>query len=72
MPRSNPEEIRKLFTDDFFTETLQIDYDYINDFIFYAYDNGLGALVQEKKNDLELIDFFINQSKNYRKLKEQN
>jgi len=70
MPRSNPEEIRKLFSDDFFTETLEIDYDYINDFIFYAYDNGLGVLVQEKKNDLELIDFFIQQSKNYRKLKE--
>lgn len=72
MPRSNPSEMRKLYGDVFFTETLQIDYDYINDFIFYAYDNGLGALVQENKNDLELIEFFMLQSKNYRKLKEQN
>jgi len=72
LPRSNPSEIRKLYGDVFFTETLQIDYDYINDFIFYAYDNGLGALVQENKNDLELIEFFMLQSKNYRKLKEQN
>lgn len=57
--------LRSLFDDKFFVETLEIKKDYINDFIYYANDNGLGAILVQKQNKLALVEFLIDQSKIY-------
>ena len=62
-------EIRKLFNDDFFRSDLQIKENQINDFLFYADENGLTAQMLEESNKLTLIDFLFEQSKNYRALR---
>jgi hypothetical protein len=62
-------ELRKLFQDDFFTETLQVEKDYINDFIYYVDDNGLRDILGKSDNQLALIEFLIEQSKIYNALK---
>ncbi len=59
--------LRELFDEKFFTETLEIKKDFINDFIYYANDNGLGAILIKPKNQLALIEFLIDKSKIYRK-----
>ena len=66
----NPEiddYIRKIYEDDFFRENLNIKKEYISDFIFYANDNGLSEQMLKGGNELDLIDFLIEQSKKYKK-----
>jgi len=66
----NPEiddYVRKIYQDDFFRENLDIEREYINDFIFYANDNGLSEKMLKGGNELDLIDFLIEQSKKYNK-----
>lgn len=66
----NPEiddYIRKIYQDDFFRENLDIKREYISDFIFYANDNGLSEQMLQGGNELDLIDFLIDQSKKYKK-----
>ena len=59
------EQLRKLFKDDFFTKTLQVEKDYINDFIYYVDDNGLRDILGKRDNQLALIEFLIEQGKIY-------
>jgi hypothetical protein len=59
--------IRKIYEDDFFRENLDIKREYIRDFIFYANDNGLSEQMLKGGNELDLIDFLIEQSKKYKK-----
>jgi len=59
--------IRKMYEDSFFRENLDIERAYINDFIFYANDNGLSEQMLKGGNELDLIDFLIEQSKKYKK-----
>jgi len=63
--------LRELFDENFFTETLEVQKEYIDDFIYYANDNGLESILNKPKNQLALIEFLMDQSKNYnrRKLK---
>jgi len=71
----NPEiddYIRKIYEDDFFRENLNIKKEYINDFIFYANDNGLSEHMLKGGNELDLIDFLIEQSKKYKKQLNKN
>ncbi len=66
--KNNPDiiaQLRELFDVKFFTETLEIKPDYIDAFIYYANDNGLGAILVKKQNKLALIEFLIQQSKVY-------
>lgn len=66
----NPEiddYIRKIYEDDFFRENLNIEKEYIRDFIFYANDNGLSEQMLQGGNELDLIDFLVEQSKKYKK-----
>jgi len=63
------EQLRKLFQDDFFTETLQVEKDYIDDFIYYAGDNGLRDMLGKPDNQLALVEFLLEQSKIYNALK---
>jgi len=71
----NPEiddYIRKIYEDDFFRENLDIEREYISDFIFYANDNGMSEQMLKGGNELDLIDFLIEQSKKYKKQLNRN
>ena len=71
----NPEiddYIRKIYEDDFFRENLDIEREYISDFIFYANDNGMSEQMLKGGNELDLIDFLIAQSKKYKKQLNRN
>lgn len=59
------EEIRQLYDDDFFLSHLQIERDQIHNFILYAEDNGLTKEMLEKGNEFELIEFLIEQGREY-------
>ena len=59
-------ELRKLFQDDFFTETLKVKKEFIDDFIYYADDHGLRGLLEKPNNQLAVIEFLIAQSEIYR------
>ena len=59
--------LRELFDEKFFTETLAIKKSFIDDFIYYANDNGLGVILVKDNNQLTLIEFLIEQSKTYNK-----
>jgi hypothetical protein len=71
----NPEidnYIRKIYEDDFFRENLDIEREYISDFIFYANDNGLSEQMLKGGNELDLIDFLMEQRKKYKKQSNRN
>ncbi|RKS43419.1 hypothetical protein BC962_2975 [Gillisia mitskevichiae] len=61
--------LRELFDEKFFTVTLAIKKDFIDDFIYFANDNGLGVILVKSKNQLSLIEFLLEQSKTYNKRK---
>ena len=63
--------VRKVYNDDFFKRNLDIKEENINEFIFYAQENGLEEHMLQKGNDLDLIEFLIEKSKAY-KLQQQN
>ena len=60
------EYIRQLYKDEFFRKYLNIREENINDFIFYASDSGLDAEMMQEGNELELIEFLIAKSKDYK------
>jgi len=62
-------ELRNLFQDDFFTETLQVEKDYIDDFIYYVDENVLRDILGKPDNQLALIEFLVEQSKIYNAIK---
>ena len=69
--KTSRERLRQLFQEDFFTNTLELEKDYIEDFIFYAEDQGLVNLLQNS-NKLALMEFLIDQSKQYKKQLSKN
>jgi len=64
--KTSRERLRQLFQEDFFTNTLELEKEYVEDFIFYAEDQGLVNLF-ENSNKLALMEFLIDQSKQYKK-----
>lgn len=60
-------ELRKQFNDSFFTTQLNIPLKEINNFIFYAEDNGLTIKLIKSPKKLELIQFLLDTSKAYPK-----
>lgn len=68
--RALDEKIRSLYEDEFFQEYLNIDQENINDFIFFAKDNGLTPQLLQEGNELDLIQFLITQSENYKKVQD--
>jgi hypothetical protein len=64
--KTSSEQLRKLFQDDFFTKTLLVKKDLIDDFIYYADDHGLRDLLEKSNNQLAVIEFLIAQSIIYR------
>ncbi|MDR9456499.1 MAG: carboxypeptidase-like regulatory domain-containing protein [Salegentibacter sp.] len=64
--REKDEYIRQLYNDEFFQENLDIKKENINDFIFYASDNGLTAEMMQEGNELDLIEFLIAKGREYK------
>ncbi|UJH91090.1 carboxypeptidase-like regulatory domain-containing protein [Antarcticibacterium sp. 1MA-6-2] len=60
-------DVRELYGDEFFKENLNIEIENINEFIYYADENGLEEHMLRKGNELELIDFLVEQSKKYKR-----
>lgn len=65
-------KLRALYDDEFFRENLDIRLENINDFIYFADDNGLSKQMLEAGNELELIDFLVEQSKKYKAQRTRN
>ncbi|MGO3260831.1 MAG: hypothetical protein ACTIK4_04240 [Mesonia sp.] len=63
--------VRKVYNDDFFKQNLDIKKENINEFIFYAQENGLEERLLEEDNELDFIEFLIEKSKAY-KLQQQD
>jgi len=63
--KTSSEQLRKLFQEDFFVNTLELKKEYIEDFIFYVEDQGLSNLLVNS-NKLVLIEFLMDQSKHYK------
>jgi hypothetical protein len=59
-------QVRKMYNDDFFRKNMDIDEDNINDFIFYAEENGLKEEMFKRGNELGLIQFLLDKSKAYK------
>lgn len=60
------EDMRRLYDDDFFQEHLDIKQENIHDFILYAEENGLTTEMVEEGNELDLIEFLVDQSRQYK------
>lgn len=60
-------ELRRMYNDDFFKENFEIELKDIPDFILYADRNGLDEEMLRKGNELDLIDFLMEQSKKYKR-----
>jgi len=59
-------QVRKMYNDDFFRKNMNIDEENINDFIFYAEENGLKDEMFKRGNELVLIEFLLNKSEAYK------
>jgi len=58
-------EVRKMYDNQFFKEYFDIDEKQINEFIFYADDHGLTPQLLEKGNEMDLIQFLLDRSKDF-------
>ncbi len=58
-------EIKEMYSNDFFKETLDLEANQVNDFIFFAADNGLNGRMLEEENELDIIQFLVEQRKAY-------
>lgn len=62
-------QVRKLYRDEFFKKHLDIEEESINDFVFFMQDRGLNMEKIRTLNDLELIDYIIEESEVYKEQK---
>lgn len=60
------EDVRRLYDDAFFLENMDIGRDNIYQFILFAEDNGLTREMLEEENELDLIQFLVEQSKEFK------
>lgn len=65
-------ELRELYNDQFFKDNFNINFENIPEFIAYADGNGLDEEMLRKGNELDLIDFLMEQSKKYKKQLNKN
>ncbi|WBL21777.1 hypothetical protein [Zunongwangia sp. HRR-M8] len=59
------EEIKEMYSNDFFKETLNLEANQVNDFVFFAADNGLDGQMLSEENDLDIIQFLVEQRQAY-------
>ncbi len=68
--KKQPEDIdvkvRDVYNDQFFKDYLALEIHQINDFLFFAEDNGLNTTYFETGKELDLLQFLVIQSKLYR------
>lgn len=70
--REIDEQVREMYDNEFFQENLNIKRENINDFIFYARENGLTGQMMQEGNELDLIQFLIRKSEEYKQIAEEN
>jgi hypothetical protein len=58
--------VRKMYKDSFFQENLNIKEDQINNSIFFVEDKGLTTTMLQKGNELDLIEFLIKKSEEFK------
>ena len=63
------EQLLELRDDSFFKEELNLEDDEVKDFVYYVEDHGLTAQMLEPKNEMQLIEFLVAQSQNYKQMK---
>lgn len=63
------QKVRALYNDQFFKDNLAIEIDQINDFIFFAEENGLDSEYFEEGRELDLIQLLVSKSELYKKQK---
>lgn len=66
LPKDVDVMIRKIYKDSFFKEHLNIEEKNINQFIFYVEDKGLNRNMLKKGNELDLIEFLVEKSKEFK------
>ena len=59
------DEIKEMYSNDFFKETLDLQANQVNDFIFFAVDNGLNGRMLTEENELDIIQFLVEQRRAY-------
>ncbi len=69
--KSSKEELGQLFQQDFFINTLKLKKVHIDDFIYYAIDNGLNDILKNS-NKLALMEFLIEKSMKYKMQLDKN
>jgi hypothetical protein len=62
--------IQQRFSKDFITANFQIPEDKAVDFLFFAQENGLNKDLLEPKNEMILMEFLLEKSKEYKKRSE--
>jgi len=65
-------DVRALYDDAFFRENFDIKLENIPDFIDFADRNGLKEEMLKEGNEMDLIEFLLDQSKRYKKQRVQN
>lgn len=70
-PASNT-ELRELYEDAFFQKNLGLEIDEIDDFLLFIDREGIAEPMLKQGGELELIEFLIEKSKRYKKLKGKN
>ncbi|GAA4277288.1 carboxypeptidase-like regulatory domain-containing protein [Aquimarina mytili] len=65
-PKDIDVKVRNMYNDDFFKDYLALEIHQINDFLFFAEDNGLNNAYFETGKELDLLQFLVIQSKLYR------
>lgn len=64
-------EIRKMYDNEFFKEYFSVNNDKINEFLFYAESNGFKPELLKKSNEIDLIQFLLDKSKEFNAIKEK-
>lgn len=59
--------LRQVYDDEFFVKDLQLPQDKIDAFLFYCDENIPEQSLLKKTNEFQLIDFLVNESKEFRK-----
>lgn len=65
-------DVRELYSDEFFRENLDLELEDINEFIYFADDNGLDERMLKEGNELDLIQFLVEQSKRFKRQRVRN
>lgn len=64
-PLKVSEVLRQVYDDEFFVVDLKLPQDKIDDFLFYCDSQLPGRELLQKRNEFQLIDFLVTQSKGY-------